>query len=374
MAKIRVYLPSRPAASYPVLLKPGLLDQVKDWISDKINTADVVMITDHTVKKLYGRQLARSLKQTGRRVLLLSIPAGEHSKNAEIKQSLENQMQKHGYGRETVCLALGGGVVGDLAGFIAATYMRGISLIQIPTSLLAMIDSSVGGKTAINTAYGKNLIGAFWQPIAVVADVRCLRSLPKNQLINGLIEAVKIFLTHDRRSFAYLQKNLARCLAQEEKILQNMIERAIKIKAAVVAVDEREHSGARQTLNFGHTIGHALERVSDYKLLHGYAVAYGILVEAKIAELMGILAPDDYQEIVVLLEKLAIFPQDLAHYSHKAIIQATRYDKKNKAGKVHYVLLKTIGQIEQKNFTHPVSDKIVARALQQLQEMNYAGK
>ena len=206
MAKIEVHIPQVAAVNYPVRIEPGLLNQFTRWLADNSRSAEIVIITDHTVKKLYGRLLAHSLKQAGWQVLLLSIPPGEHSKNFEVKQSLENKMLRQGYGRQTVCLALGGGVVGDLAGFIAATYMRGISLIQIPTSLLAMIDSSVGGKTAINTEYGKNLIGAFWQPVSVVADVHCLRTLPKKHLINGLIEAIKMFLTHDRRSFYYLQK------------------------------------------------------------------------------------------------------------------------------------------------------------------------
>ena len=376
MPKILVKIPVMAATEYPILIQSGLLTQPERWLPIQSSGGEIVIITDHTVKKLYAQTLARSLKQLGWRVLLLAFPAGEASKNQRTKNRLETQMLRHGCGRHTLCVALGGGVAGDIGGFIAATYMRGIPLIQLPTSLLAMVDSSVGGKTAINTAYGKNLIGAFWQPQAVIADIHCLRTLPKLHLINGLIEAIKMFLTHDRKSFQYLQKHLAGCLSGDEKILQTVIKRAVTIKAAVVAADEREHLGMRMTLNFGHTIGHALEKISGYKILHGYAVAYGILVEAKIAELLGILAPADYMAIATLLAKLAIFPQELSHYSHKKIIQATKYDKKIQSGKVRYVLLKNIGQVYSKpqTFTHPISDELVTCALQVIGGDYYGGK
>lgn len=376
MAKLMVKIPPKPATAYPILIQPGLLQQPDSWLSKKIDIADVVIITDHTVKTLYGNAFARLLKQKGRRVLLLAFKPGERSKNHCTKQYLEEQMLRNGYGRQTLCIALGGGVVGDIAGFIAATYMRGIPVIQIPTSLLAMIDSSVGGKTAIDTEYGKNLIGAFWQPAAVVMDIHSLRTLPKKHRINGLIEAIKIAITCDQGTFQFIQKNLSACLSGDEKILQNVIQRAVKLKAAVVAQDETERSGLRSILNFGHTIGHALEKVCDYKVLHGYAIGYGILVEAKIAELNGILSTDNYKKIAEIFSNLGIFPKDLKKYSVNEIIKATQLDKKVKSGKAHYVLVKKIGKVymDKKNYTHIVEDQTIENAFQQIMETAYARK
>jgi 3-dehydroquinate synthase len=350
--------------NYPILIESGLLQQPKRWLPKKFADYDLVIITDHLVKKYYGKALADALKKADRKVLLLTFPAGESSKNQKVKTQLEEHMLRKKCGRNTLCLALGGGVVTDLAGFIAATYMRGIPVIQIPTSLLAMVDSSIGGKTAINTDYGKNLLGAFWQPQAVIVDVDCLRSLPRQHLINGLIEAAKMFLTHDRRSFRYLQKRLKDCLSGDEKMLRTIIKRAIAIKKKIVAQDEREQHGLRQTLNFGHTIGHALEKLSDYQMLHGYAVAYGILVEAKIAELKGLLASADYAEIAALFAAMDIFPQDLDRTMIKKIRHAIKYDKKNRAGESRYVLLKTIGQVYSRSraWVHPISDPLLIQA------------
>lgn len=368
MAKVWVNIPPAPAISYPILMHGELLQQAHIWLSKKNKFEKIVVITDHIVKKLYGRDLVHSLRQQGWQVILLAFRAGESSKNQQTKQYLENKMLQRGCNRNTLCLALGGGVVGDVAGFVAATYLRGIPMMQIPTSLLAMVDSSVGGKTAIDTVYGKNLIGTFWQPMAVIADIHCLKSLPKKQLINGLIEAIKMALTSDHKGYEFIQKRLRNCLAGDEKTLQNVIQRAVKIKAAIVSQDEREKNGLRLVLNFGHTIGHALEKVTGYKILHGYAVGYGILVEAKIAELLGILSSADFLAITALFSNLGIYAQDLKKYSIKALINAAKLDKKIKSGKTHYVLLKKIGQvcIEPETYTYPVADNIVQRAFQQI--------
>ncbi len=376
MVKVTVQLPAVPPSDYPIIIQAGLLRQPETWLSRCGAFENVVIITDHHIRKLYGQDLAQSLKKSGRRVLLLAFRAGEASKNQQIKQRLEEKMLRHGCGQNTVCLALGGGVCGDVAGFIAATYMRGIPLIQIPTSLLAMVDSSVGGKTAIDTNYGKNLIGAFWQPRAVIADVRCLQSLPKKHLINGLIEAIKMALTSDKKGFHWLQKHWRQCLAGHEKTLQKAIQQAVKIKAAVVAEDEREQKGPRMILNFGHTIGHAIEKISGYKILHGYAVAYGILIEAKIAEIIGILAAADYALIKAFFADLDIHAHDIKKYSVEKIIEATRHDKKKLSGKIRYILLKTIGEVYRGDgaYAHPVTIAVVKQAFQQCYGGAYAGK
>jgi 3-dehydroquinate synthase len=356
-----VALPAKVASSYPIRIGLGLLEDITAWIPKSISA--VVIITDHHVRKLYAPLLERALERAGYKTLLLTFPAGEKSKNNRTKAKLEEQMLAQGCGRDSFIIALGGGVVGDLAGFIAATYMRGIPYIQIPTTLLAMVDSSVGGKTGINTPQGKNLIGAFWQPTAVISDIHCLKTLSKHQMINGLIEALKMFLTSDAASLHYLQEHVSAILDCDEAILSNIVLRAVTIKADIVASDERENH-QRAILNCGHTIGHALEQLSNYQLLHGYAVALGILVEAKIAQLMGYLAEKQYVVIRSIFNRLDILTSELEQFDVNAVIQSTQSDKKKQAGLVRYVLLKDIGCVYEINnqFVHPVPDEIVRRA------------
>lgn len=362
MSQLTVKILPPKTSTYPVWINANLLQRT-NWLPKNLPVKCIVVVTDRTVKKWYANALTHSLKKSGYTVLLLSFPAGEKSKNDQTLQYLAKQMLQQQCGRDTLCIALGGGVVGDLTGYLAAIYMRGLPYIQIPTTLLAMVDSSVGGKTGINTAYGKNLIGAFWQPKAVIADVHCLQTLPKKHIINGLIEALKIFVTHDKKSFFYLQKNLDHLLAKDETHLKNIIQRAIKIKAAIVAQDEKEQN-LRMTLNFGHTIGHALEQISQYKMLHGYAVAFGILVEAKISQMLGMLDNHDYLAIHAILLRLGFKGDKLKKFDVEKILQVTHLDKKATSGKTRYVLLKSIGQVyqTQKIFSHYVPNKVVKKA------------
>jgi 3-dehydroquinate synthase len=322
-----------------------------------------VIITDNTVKKYYGLSLQKQLKKSGHKVLLLSFPAGERFKSSQTKQTIEHKMLTHACDRNTLILALGGGVTGDLAGYIAATYLRGIAYIQIPTTLLAMVDSSIGGKTGINTPHGKNLIGSIYQPKAVVADISLLKSLSKKNCINGLIEAIKMFLTFDAKSLDYTQQHLDRVLKCDKLILKEIVKRAVAIKAGVVGRDEQDR-GERSLLNFGHTIGHALEKISDYSLLHGYAVAYGILVEATISRQLGLIDSDQLNIIKKIFSRLGIHGKYLSKFDIADIIQATRIDKKIKNNKVHYVLLKTLGSphIINDQYVHPVTNNIIRLA------------
>jgi 3-dehydroquinate synthase len=363
MKKLLVQIPQKQGNTYPILIEQNLLQNPKTWSTLTKGYDHIVIITDHRVKKQYGNALAHYLTTKKHTVQLLSFPAGEKSKQQQTKQYLEEKMLRARCNRNTLCLALGGGVVGDLAGFLAATYMRGITYVQIPTTLLAMVDSSVGGKTAIDTPFGKNLIGAFWQPKAVLADLACLKTLSQKHLINGFVEAIKMFLTSDLKSLQYAIKNLNDVLSCDQKILANIIHRAVAIKAGVVEKDERENH-QRMVLNFGHTIGHAIEQLSDYKMLHGYAVGYGILVEAKMSEILGFLSSKHYFIIQALFAKLGITGQALKKTNIDKIIKLTKLDKKVKTGKVNYVLLKVLGQVvEEKNkFAHPVSDSIVKQA------------
>lgn len=367
--KISVSIPANKALTYPVLIGVGLLNH-PTWIPK--NYSKIVVVTDNNVKKHYAKRFMALLKNNGYEVILLAFPSGERYKNIRTKNKLEEEMLKQLCDRDTLILALGGGVVGDVAGFVAATYMRGIAFIQIPTTMLAMVDSSIGGKTGIDTPQGKNLIGAYWQPKAVIADISCLHTLPKKHLVNGLIEALKVFLIQDAKSFNYFKNNLEAILDGNKMILTNIVKKAATIKINVVQKDERENN-LRAILNFGHTIGHALELVSNYKLLHGYAVAYGILVEAKMAELMGILSSQNFLIIEAILNALHISSKHLKKWDVNKIIEATSLDKKSKNKKVNYVLLKNIGDIYRYNnsYVHSVSKRTVKKAFLMLGASSY---
>ena len=353
--------------SYKIVLGKGVLKTLSNYLKVVEQFGCLIVITDHKVKQLYGKDLVRQLSQHGHKVLLLSVPAGDKSKSQHFKTYLEERMLKAKCDRGSMIIALGGGVVGDLAGFVAATYMRGIPYVQIPTTLLAMTDSSIGGKTGINTAQGKNLIGAIWQPKAVIVDVDMLKNLPKAEIINGLVEAVKMFIISDKHSLEFVIANLPKILNKHPNTLIKLIHRVVKIKADVVSKDETEKH-QRMILNFGHTIGHALEKISAYKIPHGIAVGMGMLVEGKISVDLGLLPIADYNRIESILKLLKIDLKILKKWQAQAIIQQTLVDKKGKNGKARYVLLKTIGQIYVKNqqYAHNVDEKIVKKSLASL--------
>lgn len=364
---LNINLPAKAGYSYPIVIAPGLLNNWAQWLSGYAGSKKIIIISDSNVSALYGQKLADSLNAAGYTARLLSFPAGEYSKSAQTKLELEEQMFAFGVDRHTLCLALGGGVVGDLAGFTAATYMRGIQFVQIPTSLLAMIDSSVGGKTAVNTSYGKNIIGAFWQPKAVIMDCDLLKTLPREQIVNGLFEAVKIFLTSDREYFEYSAQKLDLIINLDYEPLTVVIKRAVTLKAEVVEIDEQELN-LRMILNFGHTVGHALEKLSNYTVLHGFGVGVGMIVEAYIAKLMGLLSAEDYLAIEKFLLAMGVNLRLLAKYDINDIVTAMRGDKKNINQQIKLVLLTGIGSVKNINnqVAFPVEDTVIAEALTEL--------
>lgn len=311
----------------------GLLARLARLIPADLRSHRLLIITDSRVKKLYGNDLKQQLKNKGYDIDLMAFPAGEQYKTRETKAKLESSMIKKGYTRQTCIIALGGGVVGDMAGFIAATYMRGVPYIQVPTSLLAIIDSSIGGKTAVNTPEGKNLIGAFYEPRAVIADIDCLKSLPEKHVINGWIEALKIFMTCDAAAFKRASRSIPSL---------PLIKRAIRIKADIVNQDPLE-LGLRAVLNFGHTIGHALEKACNYSLLHGYAVGYGILVEATLSLQRGLLSVKEHDAIITALHQLGIKGSYLKRFDISTVLKLTKRDKKVKDKAVHCILLQGLG-------------------------------
>lgn len=351
-----------------IKLNSDSFKDIKKFLKKEFPESSYVIITDENIRKLYGENLRKEIRKNTQKVFLFSVPAGESSKSQKYKTIIEEKMLKLHIDRYSVIIALGGGVVGDLAGFIAATYMRGIPYIQVPTTLLSMVDSSIGGKTGIDTEQGKNLIGAFWHPRTVFVDPKYLKTLSQKHFINGLVEAVKVFTTSGAENFQYAEKNIDIILKRDPQALNKVIINAIEIKARVVERDEKE-AGERMVLNFGHTISHSLEKLSKYKILHGHAVALGIIIEAGLAADSGKLKAIDYLRIKnLLINKMGIDLKNLRAYEPKEILNHSKNDKKTKNGKLRYVILKEIGKVYVANnaFAHYVEDKTVIRVLNKI--------
>lgn len=364
MKTIHVKLKKVVDNSYGITVGTGLLPRLPEILRKEHLASAYVIIADATTGRLFGRSLHRELLAAGVKSLLLTVPKGERAKTQAQKTRLEETMLEKGIDRKALVLALGGGVVGDLAGFVAATYMRGIPYIQIPTTFLAMVDSSIGGKTGINSVLGKNVFGAFWQPRVVYADLDTIYGLPQRALACGLVEALKMFITSDKASWRHAVDNLDAALRKDSTVLAEIIVRAAKVKARIVRIDEREN-GARTILNFGHTIGHALEKLSGYMLLHGEAVALGMLVEGIISRKRDLLSEKDLKEMQRILRALGTDFTRLKGFNASAVIRATKGDKKAVGGHARYVLLRGIGHVAEHEgqYAHPVGDAEVRTAL-----------
>jgi 3-dehydroquinate synthase len=321
-------------------------------------TSRVAVVTDSNVEKLYARRLTEQLPDSR----MIVIDAGEAAKTRETWSRVTDQLLDDGFGRDTLIIAVGGGVVGDLAGFVAATYMRGVPFVQVPTTLLSMIDASIGGKTGVDTPAGKNLVGAFHQPALVIADPRALTTLPANHFRAGLAEALKHGVIADA---GYFERTAAsrESTARDERALTGLIAESVRIKASVVARDERE-AGLRKVLNFGHTIGHAIESVSNYGLLHGEAVAIGMTLESALAERIGVAAAGTSDAIRGALTAMGL-PTSFPALDRSAVLAATRSDKKARGGRVEYALPAGIGSMagESSGWSIPVDDDVVSAVL-----------
>ena len=338
MRKVKVEL---GANSYEIYVGSGLLAQVGHWLKKNGFSGKLVIITDPRAKKLYGDALNQSLTKDGFSVTTLQVPEGEEQKSLETAGRLYHELTNCHAERTTPILALGGGVIGDLTGFVAATYMRGVPLIQIPTTLLAQVDSSIGGKVAVDHGQLKNKIGAFYQPRLVISDMDTLKTLPPNELANGLAEVIKSAAIRNKKFFAFLETNLDRIKSLDESALEETVFQTVQIKAEVVEKDERD-LGLRNILNYGHTIGHAIETVSDFKVGHGNAVAIGMLAAARISNKMGILDKNDLGRLKGIIEKAGL-PTEMPDLQIEKIIQAMKHDKKVLRDKIRFVLLKSIG-------------------------------
>ena len=333
-----------PTEQYDIHIGSGILAEVGAYATALTPGRKAFLVSHPTLAELYGSTLSDTLRKAGFDVSTYLVPEGERSKTLSTASELYTYLAQHGADRQSLVCALGGGVIGDLSGFAAATYMRGIPLIQIPTSLLAMVDSSVGGKTAVNHELGKNLIGAFYPPHAVFTDVTLLQSLPEREYLCGLSEIVKAGVISDTGLFTFIEDHVKAVQDRQEQALTTLIERAIAVKVEVVQQDPTER-GLRAILNFGHTIGHALEAVTSYtQYSHGEAVAIGMALVALLSEHLGYCHAEARQRLLTLLQTLHL-PVTYANIPVERLLEAMTHDKKAVQGSARFVLMQDIGSV-----------------------------
>ena len=343
---MRIVPVSLGSRSYQIKVAGGLLPRLGAECAALKLGQRCTVITDSNVGKKFARAALKSLSASGFEPVLLTVPAGEKSKRMAMVEYCHDQLAKHRLERKSFIVALGGGVVGDLAGFVAATYLRGIPFVQVPTTLLAQVDSSVGGKTGVNLKSGKNLVGAFYQPRLVLCDLDTLKTLPKREYISGLAEVIKYGIIYDAILFAQLERNLSKLLTRDSETLAAVVARCCEIKAEVVGQDETE-SGLRAILNFGHTIGHAIENSSGYgKFLHGEAISIGQVAAAKLSHKILGLPLHDAERIEKLFIAAGLpvkIKIDAAR--REKLFAAMLLDKKVSGGEVQFVLAQKIGKV-----------------------------
>jgi 3-dehydroquinate synthase len=327
---------------YPIVIGTGLLGDA-NLILPYLTGGRAVIVTNQTLAKMYLEQFEASLRQAGIDVLSISLPDGERFKTWDTLNTIFDTMLAERFDRTTTVIAFGGGVVGDVAGFAAAIYQRGVAYIQIPTTLLAQVDSSVGGKTAINHPLGKNMIGAFYQPRLVLSDLSTLRTLPERELSAGLAEVVKYGAIMDAVFFAWLEENMDKLVAREPDALGYAVEKSCRCKADIVAADERE-VGRRALLNFGHTFGHAIEAGLGFGTwLHGEAVSAGMLLAADLSKRQGDISENDVSRLADVLKRAGL-PVQAPSMGAERYLELMGYDKKAQRGKLRLVLLRSIGE------------------------------
>ncbi|MEW6426634.1 MAG: 3-dehydroquinate synthase [Thermodesulfobacteriota bacterium] len=345
--------------SYRIFIGSGLLQEIGRRIKGVGAGKRYALVADDRVAELFSASILSSCYEAGVAVTPVTFPHGEEQKHLATVAGLASQLARAGFDRKDAVIALGGGVTGDIAGFLAAIYMRGIPFIQIPTTLLAQVDSSVGGKTGVDIPEGKNLVGVFYQPRAVFIDNEVLAPLPDGEFKNGLAEVIKYGVIADADLFAFLEKKRTAILARDRDALEEIVATSCAIKARVVEADERE-GGLRRILNFGHTLGHAVEAASGYSLAHGMGVAMGMAAVARIAVMKGIMAPADADRLLRLLVDYGMPVTVPPAYDRRAIKRYLLTDKKTVAGRPFFVLPETIGRVR---ITDEVDEESIDLAL-----------
>ncbi|MEM9353163.1 MAG: 3-dehydroquinate synthase [Planctomycetota bacterium] len=355
-ATVRVELAER---GYDIQLGSGNRAGIAGFLSERTPSTHAVIITDANVDELYADAVGDLLAAEGWETHILVVDAGEHAKSIESAAQLWETMLEEGADRKSVVLAVGGGVVGDLAGYVAASYARGLGFFQMPTTLLAQVDSSVGGKVGINLPAAKNMVGAFWQPLGVLVDVEVLATLPEREYRAGLAEVVKYGVILDEAFFAYLEQNVSAIDDHAPEQLTHIVQRCCRLKADVVEQDERETTGLRAVLNYGHTFAHAFEAASGYgSLLHGEAVAIGMACAARLAEKLGRVDAAFVDRQQRLLDALKL-PTKTPELDHGELVDLMYRDKKVEAGRLRFVLPDRLGHVELVDDVNP-DDAIAA--------------
>lgn len=344
MQTLRLHISALPQDIY-IFTGKYLLKQLTNYLKEHFSNHSIFVISDGNVYSIYSNTIHREFKPLAGFRGIIDFPAGEQNKTRITKEKLEDRLLQEKAGRDTMVIAFGGGVTGDLAGFVAATYYRGVPLIHVPTSLIALVDSSIGGKVGINHHQGKNLVGAFYQPRAVFADIDFLKTLPDEELLNGMAEVIKYAVTLDSGLWELIEIESDKILSRDPETLLRMIRTCIQLKMSVAEKDVND-SGYRSTLNFGHTVGHAIEKLSDFKIKHGAAISYGMKIAAKLSqELVGFPG-----SLVSRLERtLRLYHLDstsFGHFTASQIWEATLNDKKTRQQLPRFTLLKNISQPE----------------------------
>ncbi|NBG88814.1 3-dehydroquinate synthase [Isachenkonia alkalipeptolytica] len=339
MEKLQIALENNP---YEIHMEKGLIRGLDPYLEKADQT---LIITDENVDRLYGDSLEAGMK--GRESQKIILPPGESSKNLSMVEKILSKMLDLGLTRNSRIIALGGGVVGDIAGFCASIYMRGIPYVQVPTTLLAQVDSSVGGKTGVNLPQGKNTVGSFYQPRWVVIDPKVLSTLSKRERITGIGEVIKYGVIYDYDFLTYIRENFEALMNLEETVILAVVKRCCEIKGEIVVEDEKE-KGLRKILNFGHTLGHALEALSNYeKYTHGEAVLIGMYHEAFMAKKMGLLDAAYFEEVAGLIKKTGV-SLDIEGFPREDLVQRMMRDKKNKGDKISFIVPRERGKVEEK--------------------------
>ncbi len=330
--------------SYPIFIGGGLLKEAGSLLRRVSKAPKVCIVTNAAVNKIYGGALSASLKKAGFRVVTTLLPDGERFKNLKNVEKIYGALYKAGFDRSDAVLALGGGVVGDMAGFAAATYMRGVEFIQFPTTLLAQVDSSVGGKTGVDFLRGKNMVGAFYQPRLVVCDLGALKTLPRREYLCGMAEVVKYGAIKNEKLFSWLEKSVDPILARDEAALGKVVLESCRVKAGIVEKDEKE-SGERAILNFGHTFAHGLETALNFRRLkHGEAVAVGMVMAARLSRMLGLLDANSEKRVENLLSRFGLPVSLPAGVSAADVFRGMARDKKILSGRLRFVVTDRLGR------------------------------
>lgn len=348
--------------SYPIYVGVNTLTTFGEVCRNHELPSLLAVISDNNVARHYLRPLESSLKHLDFKVQSVVIAPGEKRKSFAQVARLYGWLLENRFGRDSGIIALGGGVVGDLSGFVASTFQRGVVFVQFPTSLLAQVDSSIGGKTGVNHPLGKNMVGTFYQPRFVFSDVRVLQTLPQREVVCGLGEVIKLSMIQDPSLFEYIGESLEDILALKQEVLLDLVRRCASIKASIVSTDETESmtSAGRVVLNLGHTIGHALEAASDYRLKHGEAVLLGLLAEGRLALEQNKFSQSDFEKLERLIERIPV-RNHRASFRQDQLLHFIAHDKKARKGKVRFVLPRTIGEVY---IAEEVGEKEIRKALQ----------